>query len=371
MPFGAIILPFIWPPTRRSTIFSVPALTPLWHCSCFYVHQEIQLSQASKKEIRQLILSTIKEHLQPGHEAPSPVDLLVGRPRVKRVKHGRRRCNPGHRTKDGQVNNSAGGEGFCEQRAKHYPNGSRSPQLPQENPCCHDDATIIRQRVELQAPQLEVSLDGRWLPSLPSFSPLSSGLSQQHQGLSPPWDTSCKDATSATFLETHLSIDGDKGRFRPSTVAQVASAINSKAIPTTGSGPCAVRDGECRDTVHVQKPSTTSTSQLCKRLGDETEGGHRGSTRSSGESATRHHCHGQGKGWCEGSSEAAAISQHAAIMLERSRALVARAKVCDVFVRHTAIVPQFVVILDVEMQNFRNPLPVLCVQRLSYKVPSR
>lgn len=308
---------------------------PLWvvrlFMSILVLPQGLQLSQANKDEISNLVLSSIKKHLQRGQECPQ-VEQHSGKTRVKRVnKHSRRRrklARSVDRSRDQKTVNNV--IELSEVRARDSSNQTSrgSSNLAPGGTWRHGDTTVIRQRVEQQAPQIEVSLDGLWLPTLSSFSPHDAGGAEKHyQPADSHWAERSSASVMVKFPEADTPPGIDEDRSRPATVAsQALSRGKPKPVSKAGERCRAVTAGGLRRKAEVKggRPIETGTSHLPRGLDNAEHRDRRGYKRSLGEPAMP--CRDRDEESNEG-GEATAISQHTATMLERSRALVARAKV--------------------------------------------
>lgn len=225
--------------------------------------------------------------------------------------------------------------------------------------------TVIRQSVEKQAERVEVSLDGLWLPSLPSQgtsdaapvavrcrgssrSPDRGAAGWAHRGHDPSsTPVGCSHPTAARWLpgtrgkqDPSAELRGQKNHLRsrrPVTVASQAPCRTNKMLrgrreagashgdETRSGAVTAGAGGEWER--HASAPKTrTWTSRL---------EGSRYVDGSEANSDRDRPADNEPVGWSqdEGTEDdarrgsATPISQHTAAMLKRSRALVARAKV--------------------------------------------
>lgn len=214
-----------------------------------------------------------------------------------------------------------------------------SNQISQQNStltpgdtCCHSDTTVIRQRVEQQAPQIEVSLDGLWLPTLSSFSPHDAGGAEKRcQPKDLRWAEKSSGSAMVKSSEANTAPGIDEVRPRPTTVASQALSRSkpNKSVPKVGeiSRSATASGPRAKAEVKVDGPIEASSSHERRRLDEAEVRGRRGYKRSLGEPPML--CWDRDE---DGNKreEAAAMIHSTTTMLERSRALVAKAKVRDV-----------------------------------------
>lgn len=373
-----------------------------------YLEQGVELSQENKDEINNLVLSSIRGYLQPGgnnNSIPSTLAAVVARASKygansnKRVGRLRRRR---------KVPRSPAGSAYEDVNSREPSNFHQSRQqipeinsfLPTDGVWCHDDDTpFIRQSVEQQAPHVEVSLDGLWLPSLQISGGHGSGGNAARQQLDSRWAEPAAAAGAdgaATTTTVRLGTDqpllnGQQLRSRPTTVAstqvrhinnaQTNRAATSSELIRSG----AMTAGRQRHVAGGSSATTIDTPELHSRRNEGTpkgdsdldslitdevrrgnrprvvstpmpspgEAGHsttRGNNNgnsiaeqdhslyNSGERRGRKRAFGEPIAQAGGDkgrinrkatsqAEKVSISEHTEAMLERSRALVAKAKV--------------------------------------------
>lgn len=281
------------------------------------------MSKANKEEIARLVVSSLQKlRLQQPVTAPEQFLSHLAHAKPGRSKHAnkpaRRRRKPSRSTREDRTKHRTS------EIADHYecsfPLASQqkttTPDVfyrPQESNIHGDEeeqtTTVIRQRVEKQVECAEVSLDGLWLPSLPSPGNFSGAERVRTSGdNSTRWAEPINlKASSASVMPSSKAGRGKLG-LRPSTVASQVP-FSSKAYPSESSTTGAVRAG--------RSGAVTAGGALMRQGMPRVEGDgreiplkNRGDARGS-----------------EGSDATPPISQDTAVMLARSRALVARAKV--------------------------------------------
>lgn len=348
--------------------------------------QELALSQANKHEIARLVLSSIeKQQLRSRGPAPlrtqqhSQAHTTTRTGRATRGKHARRRKKSRsiatRVVSDGEKNTEPRDPYGCPLTG---PEDIReSPYFPSPEDGTYDKGgepltTIIRQRMEKQAEQAEVSMEGLWLPSLPSPSsnnaPPSAHSRRRWADPSPCFTTAPSSRACDTIPPAP---DTDKNRTRPATVAtQVFSENKSVAGATsdvaarsgaatagvsapkrtryvdsdasrmseTGrvASPRSFHEAEAqsdneRDVFEAPKDSeprsTPGNRGVCETFERNCADGGGRETPLSNPIADRLATEREGHGYRYRSNAQAPMSQHTAAMLERSRMLVAKAKV--------------------------------------------
>lgn len=306
--------------------------------------------------------------------------------RLKRAKHARRRkSSRSIATRifpDGDITpdpadpygcTSTGSRGIRE--ASYFPS-------PEDGACNHKSGsastTVIRQRIEKQAEQAEVSLEGLWLPSLPSPSSNTADTSAYSRGgrwadPSPCSTTAISSRECGGIVPLAPGMDGC--RTRPATVATQGPSSNKGMARAATSG-VALRGGAATAGAGAARRMrnvdtiASRTSQTTDRVGsrrfheaDEAQGNNERDDFEVPEDSEPQTALATTRGVCEqtfaldyadngGGHETsasdpvaarlitgregdeeyrndarAAMSQHTVAMLERSRMLVAKAKV--------------------------------------------
>lgn len=314
--------------------------------------QGVPLSQANKNEIARLVLSSIKkQHFQP----PATAALLrhqlpharVGRSKFN--KRARRRRKPGRSTyKDpAQYDNAEPAHLYG-----RFPSASQKNANMLGQPCVSprdpnvgaaNTTTVIRQRVEKQDQHVEVSVDGLWLPSLPSSGSSDAGIRHSSDGAA-RWaePTTWAFSSPASLLSRQAdSIDN------PSTSRKCK--VNARPVTVALQAPCSMKHvgedefigsvGRRRSGAvtagksghSVQRPDAHQRKSLAN-CGPESSWGCDETEGNSDKDAPVDDkpvallTNGPAVG-DTGSDSARHISQHTSEMLKRSRELVERAKV--------------------------------------------
>lgn len=122
--------------------------------------QGLVLSKATKDEIGQLVRLSIRRHLRQISTPSRTVCPRKGREDIKRL--ARRRCK---RTQSKKATNDELG---AARRVKALQDEMNSTPRQEARRLCQNSSTIIRQSVEQQRPHKDLSLDGHWLPALPT-----------------------------------------------------------------------------------------------------------------------------------------------------------------------------------------------------------
>lgn len=290
-----------------------------------------------------MISSLEKRHPQQPATAGQPQHpvVLARASRPKRSKHLRRSRKGVSRTKcpdrkQGTKGKPADGCGYRSLAVTHDPAMQEPPRLVLGG--THDigehSTTIIRQRVERRSEPVEVSMDGLWLPSVPSSE--SPNQDRKRSFEIDRW--TLPPASAAVALPSRAGDGtspslGGRGSFssRPATIAsQAPFCAKATATPgaekrsgaTTASGRLRQRsqnDGGQR------KHSASSHLGLSYEDFGEAAGGQSDPVESDYAATTRSTTGGaMGDGF--GTSDAL-ISGDTAIMIARSHALVEKAKV--------------------------------------------
>lgn len=349
------------------------------------------MSQSNKEEIARLVLSSLKSQhpkrpVTDGSPPPlfHPPEDLTAAACSKRAARKRRRRKPSCSSDGGCTNRGSAEPSHLDETCVSCRNNPTTraaaavepPWFPQEDVSNHTHKertgvrqTVIRQRVEKQQERVEVSLDGLWLPSLPSAAGSSdpadatgtdiwrSSPSRSSDSGAAGWADHDHDCSStpagcsyptAQMLSRERSTHGPslefrRGNHRPRSRRPVTVALKAPCRASKGLG----REARARASPHgdsKRSGAVTAGGQVARgRHAEE----HRTKIWTSRLESSRYPDGAEANsdqdgpakdgpvGWSQSGGaggdawrgDATPISQHTAAMLKRSRALVARAKV--------------------------------------------